>query len=200
MQDVFWLGGSPCAGKSSIAKRLAKDFGFHLYHADEHFEDHCQKAKQRQPHLQKISKLSPDDIWLVSAYAQYERALQIYQEEFAFILTDLAYLPRPTLLEGAALLPTCVSPLLGKSSKAVYLVPDEMFQRTHYAHREWAQVVVAQTSHPAQAFENWMQRDILFALEVKRQAEEVGLPVIIVDSSQPLEKIESRVRHHLKLE
>jgi broad-specificity NMP kinase len=38
--SVFWLGGSPCAGKSSISERLASDFGLDIYHVDEAFEIH----------------------------------------------------------------------------------------------------------------------------------------------------------------
>jgi hypothetical protein len=62
-----------------------------------------------------------------------------------------------------------------------------------------AKGVVAKTSKPAQAFENWMQRDARFALEVKRQALSLGLPVITIDGTESLEAIEARVLEYFNL-
>jgi hypothetical protein len=84
-------------------------------------------------------------------------------------------------------------PFLTASSRAVYLIPIEDFQRHHYAKRDWAKGVVGRTSDPVQAFENWMQRDARFALEVKRQALSLGLSLITVDGTESLEVIEARV-------
>jgi hypothetical protein len=62
-----------------------------------------------------------------------------------------------------------------------------------------AKGVVAKTSKLEQAFENWMQRDARFALEVKRQAISLGLPVITVDGTESLEAVEARVLEHFNL-
>ncbi len=34
----IWIGGSPCSGKSTIAKRLSDDFDFDYYKCDDHLD------------------------------------------------------------------------------------------------------------------------------------------------------------------
>jgi uridine kinase len=199
LEHVLWLGGSPCAGKSTIAKHLAETFKLNLYHADNHFERHCKLATWEHPTLQHISHLTADELWLLPVVKQVERAVQLYYEEFDFVQADLRKFAHPVIAEGAALLPERVAPLLNASSRAIYLVPSEDFQRYHYDKRDWAKDVVAKTSKPAQAFENWMQRDARFALEVKRQALSLGLPVITIDGTESLEAIEARVLEQFNL-
>jgi dephospho-CoA kinase len=198
-ERVLWLGGSPCTGKSTVAKRLAERFGLSLYHADDSFERHCQKATERYPTLHTINRLAPDEVWLIPVERQFMREVQLYREEFDFVQGDLRTIKQPVIAEGAALLPECVAPFMTKSTRAVYLIPTEAFQRRHYAKRDWARGVVAKTSDPEQAFENWMQRDAKFALEVKRQALSLDLPVITVDGTESLEEIETRVPEYLTL-
>ena len=40
LAHVYWLGGSPCAGKSSIADSLVERYGFRLYRCDEAYFVH----------------------------------------------------------------------------------------------------------------------------------------------------------------
>ncbi len=44
LDHVLWLGGSTCAGKTSVAKRLAASHGLRVYHCDDAFEDHRKRA------------------------------------------------------------------------------------------------------------------------------------------------------------
>jgi len=112
----------------------------------------------------------------------------MYREEFAAILADIAALPvaRPLLVEGAALLPELIAPLLGERQYGAWLVPTPAFQRHHYAERSWPGAVVATCSDPHLAFANWMERDIGFAAYVTQTARERHLPLHIVDGSEPL--------------
>jgi cytidylate kinase len=110
LEHVLWLGGSPCAGKSTIAKRLAERFSMNLYYADDHFERHCQVATKDYPTLYQISRLTGDEVWLIPAKEQFERAVQLYREEFDFVLEDIRIVSQPVIAEGAALLPECVAP------------------------------------------------------------------------------------------
>lgn len=49
------------------------------------------------------------------------------------------------------------------------MVPTEAFQIYHYSKREWVPYVLAECSDPEKAFQNWMERDILFAKEVMQR-------------------------------
>ena len=111
------------------------------------------------------------------------------------IAADLRALPRdrPTIAEGTALLPELVAQV-ADLRRALWLVPSPAFQRERYPLRgEWVQAVLSQCSDPAQAFENWMARDIAYAQEAAAQAARLGARVIVVDGSQSLDQVAALV-------
>ena len=91
---LYWIGGSPCAGKSTVAQGLADRYNLHYYQCDAWFPDHQQRASPiYQPTLQRLAALSCDEIWLPPVADQVARVQAIYREEFAMILDDLRTWP-----------------------------------------------------------------------------------------------------------
>ncbi len=45
MSSVYWLGGSTCAGKTTIANILSENYGFTVYHCDEYLGTHMIENK-----------------------------------------------------------------------------------------------------------------------------------------------------------
>ena len=68
------------------------------------------------------------------------------------------------------------------------MTPTADFQTKHYQQREWVPYVLEGTSNPEQAFENWMQRDILFAQMVRKEAQKLGYPSLMTDGSRSIGK------------
>lgn len=189
LSHVYWIGGSPCAGKSTIAQTLADRYNLHYYQCDSWFDAHQQCANpDQQPLLHKLTGMSCDELWLPPVAEQVAREIAIYREEFAMILADLAALPRtqPILAEGAALLPAFVANHLTDSRHAIWITPTPAFQRFHYTQRPWIHDVVRTCSDPILAFDNWMARDEAFAQVVNEQAMALRLSLLIVDGSRPL--------------
>ena len=109
---IYWLGGSPCAGKSSVADLLAERYGLTVYRCDDAYFRHIQICNpQDQPTLHAITSMSWDEIWMRPVDVQVTAEFEIYREEFPLILDDLRHLPedRPILVEGAACLPELVA-------------------------------------------------------------------------------------------
>ena len=191
VQPILWLGGSPCSGKSSIARALAQHHPLTTYHCDEHWETHvAQASSKHQPQLARIAYMTWDEIWMRPAATLLADELTIYRQQFPMILNDLA-IRRPStgklLAEGTALLPECVAPHLTDERQALWMVPTEAFQRRIYPKRgAWVQKILDQCSDPEQAFANWMDRDVAFARHVAAQAEELGLRVLWVDGETTL--------------
>lgn len=196
---IYWMGGAPCSGKSTIADLLVDRCGVTLYRCDDHFFRHVEEASTALPVLHSFQHMAPDDTWLIPVRAQVEREITAYCEEFTAIQAEIAALPRPLLVEGASLLPDLVAPLLTDPDEAIWLVPTAAFQREHYARRDWAQDVVASTSDPARAFEFWMQRDVIFARWVRARAVALGLQVIVVDGAQSIAHNAALVTRHFGL-
>lgn len=191
MSHVCWLGGSPCSGKTTVSDRLARRYGCRVYHCDEAFETH----KADMPAMQPILAMSWDAIWMRRRDELLRSELAIYRQEFPMIAADLRALPRdrPIIAEGTALLPELVAQV-ADLRRALWLVPSPAFQRERYPLRgEWVQAVLSQCSDPAQAFENWMARDIAYAQEAAAQAARLGARVIVVDGSQSLDQVAALV-------
>lgn len=198
--NAYVLGGSPCSGKSTIAEMLVTEFGFHYYKADDHDQEHMRRADpKRQPVTCKFSQLTWDEIWSPPAEDQCRNELLSYRERFKFILDDLNQLEigKPIVLEGAAFLPELIHQYPVKAEHVVFMIPRLQFQVHHYSQRPWIQSILKECHDPKQAFENWMQRDQLFGLEVIHQAKRFGYHVINVDGSigvhEQFEKIKAQL-------
>jgi 2-phosphoglycerate kinase len=187
--NIYWIGGSPCSGKSSVADLLAEKYGFALYRCDEAFYEHRKiVTAELQPVFHRLVHLSSEDLWMRPVAQQVAEEIACYHEEFPLILEDLLAYPRtqPVLVEGAALLPECVYPLLSHPRRAIWIVPTGEFQMHHYQQRAWAKDVVKACSDPEQAFLNWMQRDIAFAHHVAHEAARQALPLLVVGEQRSL--------------
>ena len=58
------------------------------------------------------------------------------------------------------------------------------FLISHYKEREWVPYVLEGCSDKRQAFDNWMERDILFARQVKAECKENGVVCLVNDGSR----------------
>lgn len=200
--QAYILGGSPCSGKSTIAKSLADRYDLGFYKIDDYSRDHqavCQPG--RHPVMSRISRMGWNEIWSRPVATQVQEEMEYYREEFELILADLGgYDPgKPIILEGAALLPELIAALPVNRNRVLYLVPTEAFQHLHYSRRPWIQKILADCEDPDQAFENWMKRDQLFGVEIIRQAEVYKYRTLLVDGGRGIVKLVETVSDLLGL-
>ena len=189
LAHVYWLGGSPCAGKSSIADLLAERYGMRIYRCDDAFYRHRDLiTPAEQPVFYRLMQLSSEDLWMRPVVQQTAEEIEIYREEFGLILADLLAMDgsHPILAEGAALLPELIGPLIANPRRAIWVVPAPDFQLYHYSRREWTHEILKDCSDPQQAFSNWMDRDIAFARFAAADAQSRGLHVLVVDGQQSI--------------
>jgi hypothetical protein len=191
--NVYWLGGSPCAGKSSITRRLADVYGIQLLEVDARFDEHAARfTPAQQPALTAWLAGDCTERWLKPVAELTADATACYAEHFAFILEDVSDAvvaggaSRPLLVEGSALLPHLVSQHLPDPRNALWLVPSPAFQRHHYSQRPWIKEVLADCPDADRAFDGWMARDEAFANQVAEAAQNLGLRVEQSDSSHTI--------------
>lgn len=203
LAHVYWLGGSPCSGKSSIADRLAVEYGMTVYRCDDAFYEHAKiVTPESHPTFHRLIHLDTDGLWLRPVEQQISGEIALYREEFPMILDDLHSFPpdAPIIAEGAALMPDFVASLGIHPQRMLWMVPTENFQRKHYKQRGWRHGVLRQSSDPGQAWEHWMSRDAGFAREVTLQADRFGLPIITVDGTRSLDQNYESARAHFNPE
>ena len=203
LPHVFWLGGSPCSGKSSIALLLAKRHSLPLYVCDDHYPEHIARADPAtQPRLARVGSMSWNEIWSRPVDVAVNDEFEFYREEFGMILEDLQSMAtdRPILAEGAALLPELAAPLVADVRRAIWVVPTEEFQLHHYSRREWIHDILSQCENPDSAFATWMGRDAGFARLVAEDASHRGFKVITVDGTRTIEDLAHEVERHFGLD
>ena len=178
----YFIGGSPCAGKSTICDLLAARHGLQPYHCDDHYDAHLEKAKP-----DSILSQFRDMTWLEaftgrSLETMIRDELEANGELGVFALEDLQQMDSPVIAEGMAFMPEILVKLEPRA-KAVYLIPTESFQRQHYAKREWAHGLLASTGDPKAVFEKWMARDAANARTIADQARAFKYPVFEVNGA-----------------
>jgi 2-phosphoglycerate kinase len=203
LKSVFWLGGSPCSGKSSISEILASRFDLDVYHVDEAFETHRQGLNPaKQPTLSRWLASSWNELWMQSVDRLVEDAIGCYREQLDLILSDIAASPRGKVLlvEGTALLPREIARILPNRNQAIWIAPTSNFQREHYSRREWARTIVEQCDDPEAAFKNWMERDIRFAEWIEAEAGALGLHLLKIDGSRTIAESAKELARHFQLD
>ncbi|MFL5759511.1 MAG: hypothetical protein ACJ789_07225 [Thermomicrobiales bacterium] len=200
---VYWIGGSPCSGKSTVAETIAAKYAFTLYNCDEAYFRHLEVASPDQfPRLYRAGRATPEEVWLLrSVEQQVADELTLYREEFPLIVNDVQSLPAApaVIAEGAALLPASLAKAGTPRDRAVWIVPTEAFQREQYAKRPWRHDVVKDCSDPEQAWENWMARDAAFAKAVVAEATALGLKVMTTDGMRSIDDTVGLVERHFGL-
>lgn len=201
MENVFWLGGSPCAGKSSVSQILENDFDINVYRVDAAFENHRENFDASlHPALCRWESSNWNQRWMQPVENLVRDVIRCYREHFSLIIEDVSAFPRnkPLLVEGTALMPQEISRILPKRSNAIWLIPTPEFQRKYYSQREWIYEILKQCDNKEAAFQNWMERDAAFADFVAKEAERLSLEWLLVDESKTVEENAAIVAGHFK--
>jgi hypothetical protein len=126
---------------------------------------------------------------------QNTEELEIYREIFEYIVEDLSKLEAPNgiITEGAAFLPELMHELGIDSNSYICIIPTKAFQYHHYKQRPWVPEILKDCTDKKQAFENWMERDALFAVSVKEKADKLGYRTLITDGTIGVDCVYSQV-------
>jgi hypothetical protein len=189
---IRWIGGGSGAGKSTIARLLAEEYGLHLYHCDDTQSAHTARSNAvDHPMLHAFLALTMDERWVKRTPEEMFHSFHgFHGEGFHLILEDLLALPAemPVLVEGYKLLPRLVFPLLSRVDQAVWLIPTPEWRRTAFSQRGSVWSIAGRTSDPERALANLLARDALYTQEVARQAVALQLPTIEVNGSATVEE------------
>lgn len=64
LSHVYWIGGSPCAGKTTIFRILTEKYGFSYYKSDDQYDKHvCKSNEAQHPFVAKLKGLSWGQCW-----------------------------------------------------------------------------------------------------------------------------------------
>jgi len=126
-RTIYWIGGSACAGKSTLAGRLAEKYSLALYACDEHYGDHLRRiTEEAQPAMSRVSRMTMNEAFFTRPMAeQLNTYIGFLREDFSYVLSDLAELGAgPVVVEGNQLMPSLVAPGAGAAASGDMGNPD----------------------------------------------------------------------------
>lgn len=186
LRHVYWIGGSPGGGKSTIARRLAERYRLHVYATDNVMPDHARRTTPvDSPFLSQFAAMDMDERWVNrSPQTMLETFHWFRGEGFDLIVEDLLCLRDgiPVVAEGFRLLPDLVRPLLAEPNHAVWLLPTPEFRVAALESRGSTWTIPDKTSAPEQARSNLMERDRMFTDRMIEETRRLGLPAIQLEA------------------
>lgn len=198
LKHVYWIGGGSCAGKSTIARRLAAQHGLRVYATDDVMADHARRSTHQDSLLlHKFMAMDMDERWVNrSPKTMLETFHWFKGEGFNMIIEDLLGLPREpgVLVEGFRLLPRLVKPLLSVPAQAVWLLPTPAFRQAFVESRgtsAWG--FLTKTTNPERALSNLLERDRMFTDILREETARLEVPAIEVDVTMTEDDLTKRV-------
>jgi 2-phosphoglycerate kinase len=191
---VYWIGGSPAGGKSTLARRLAERYGLQLYVTDDVMREHASRCSA--PHLDRFKAMTMDERWLTrSPRTMLETFHWFRGEAFHLIVEDLLSVPAGTrvVAEGFRLLPHLVAPLLADRRRAVWLLPTAEFREAAHEARGSTWTIPNLTSDPGRAKANLDERDAMFTDRLTRETARLSLPVLRLEPGVTRDEVFDRV-------
>ncbi|MEI6603404.1 MAG: hypothetical protein WCL54_07945 [Clostridia bacterium] len=199
-ENIYWLGGSPCSGKSTIAEFLVRDYGFRYYKCDDHLDEYIERGVEEDiPIMKRLKAFTTDEMWLRDVDEQVQISIDYFLATFHMILEDIQNLDQKVIVEGAAIMPIHAKNFAIDPTRYVCIVPSRAFQLEKYAARTWAYDRLMDSSDPHQCFKNWMERDCRFAERVKKDAVAFGFHTIEVDGNQSIDENYQFVKNYFDL-
>ena len=189
---VFWIGGGSAGGKSTLARRLAVEYGLIVCSTDEMTRSFARElAAERTPLLQRFLAMDMDERWVDRSPREMLRTFHWFEGEgFDRLISEVRAVAAdgPVVVEGFHLLPRLLEPLLSERRRAVWVLATPDFRARVMQQR----VVVSphflqRTNDPPVALANLLERDHLFTEHVRVEADRLGLASVEVDGSRTVD-------------
>lgn len=179
---MFWVGGTPGSGKSTIVRRLAQELDLALHPVDAYTYDHLERLGSLGPALDDVLALGP-----VAAADEFDRTSAL---RLPTVMDDvrMAQVPGvPTLVEGPQLHPRAAATWSPVGS--VWLITTA--ERTRTARRLR---LVAGEDAARLRIEALVERDQLIGARLRSAALDAGSPVVEVPTDVDWDRVLAAVR------
>ncbi len=196
---IYYIGGSPCSFKTSIAQKISEEYSFKVYNADNHIERYLEiGAKKRNKVLKKMRRVSVLEQWFLDLDVQFKNEIALYTYAGKVIKGDLKrfYKNKDILVEGCPIIPEFINKKEVAPENYVVLVASKSFERSVFETREYISRYLNLTENKELAFENWLARDEMIASYYKEEAQKYGYKYIEINKNSSFEDVYNDVIEH----
>lgn len=198
LSHVLWIGGPPDAGKTTVARLLAKRHKLRIYQYDKSGLRHYKQLARHEPKYQAFLEASFEEWWVKP---EPEEAWQWLQQtawdRFPLVVRDLMELPGrlPIVAEGIGLLPNLVGTVISSRRQAIWLAPTAAFMADAMRRRRKLRYG-RPVSDTEEARSKMLALGKLAADDVKHQARAKGFELIEIDGGLSPEAVSSLIKYH----
>lgn len=136
LKNVYWIGGTACAGKTTMSRTLAEKYNFYHYNADEMYQHYRKIAvPERQPYMCK--HFEDLKAYFSQPLDEYMHFLEmINRESFGMLLLDIIKISenQTVIVEGHY--PPELMKELASHDRIAFMMTDEKHIRKDYFDRE----------------------------------------------------------------
>ncbi|MFT7695176.1 MAG: hypothetical protein ACI8P2_003810 [Candidatus Latescibacterota bacterium] len=207
---VFWIGGSGCAGKSTVANILAEKYDLTTYHTDDRWKDHFQRVETEQLPLPTITRIiarrntgeKREDQADIAHDKYMAICFAIWQEAFTLELDYLRSLPsNPIIVEGVFIVPWLVAKIAPQQRVAILVSYDD-FRRENYMNPNRPEAVLNRFKNsydPEIAVQNIIAANLPMAQTLFKCAKKNALLAMEIDGKDDPDTVAKSVAVHFRL-
>ncbi len=204
LRQVYWIGGPPDSGKTTVAEIIAARHSFKIYHFDRHEMEHFGRADpELTPALWAAhpDRMNTEQRWLGTTPEEMAReTIRSWSERCQMAFDDIRRLTAkgPVVAEGPGFFPELIAPVLTGAHRAIWLIPTEEFKRRSVAWRG-KPGTKHETSDPELASTNLIARDQIMSQHIQEQCQKARLSFILVTGEESAQSITTEVERHFRL-
>lgn len=86
--NIYYIGGSPCAGKSTVAGILSQRYSLYYFKPDDFLDRYMQAGTRKgYPICRKTAGMNAEQVWMREPLLQCREELDIYRlESWKFLI------------------------------------------------------------------------------------------------------------------
>lgn len=202
LRNVYWIGGTACGSKTTMAQLLAERHDLLYYNADNMYHEHRKLAiPTEQPAM--CHHFADAETYFSRPVDEYVRWLcDINHEELSMIVCDLIRLAEkgPVILEGH-FAPDLINPLT-QYRKAVFLYAQEdIIRKDYFAREDKAMMLEAiqKLTEPEKIVEHVLDVTVELSRRHLKIAERSGVRYLVRDSKRTIEDTLQAIEQHFAL-
>ena len=202
IENVYWLGGGSCAGKTTLGKMLEINNGFSYYNGEtqkffkQGLMDHVPILKEFR--LEKESHDNWEWFFSLPAGKMTLIFLTYARENVSLIMDEVLDVAHggKVVIDTIFGHPSDIS-RVGTLSNAVFLIADSSFQENEWHKRTWPKKVMANMENPDDVLNNWIKMHKMVNESIIADCEKCNVDYVVTSGVIDLYESYQLVATHL---
>lgn len=206
LSHIFWLGGGPCSGKTTVSDVIGKEHNVSIYHVDQRRDElHALADSKRHPKTIELSTRVRDEGWQAVVGQAFslpvnesiEMLKTYFREETDLAIQVLKSLPadRPILVDSTHVLPEFAKEICGQDNAFFLLATDDVIRRRNRKRHAENNSMLGFT-WPPELIEKQERSFIARTNYIRRTAQEHGYFALEIDGQLSPQQVEILVVEH----